>query len=635
MIQIVSNQLDLFNDFSKATVSDIIKYFSNKDEIALDSETTGFDPHSEKVLTLQLGDEECQFVIDWQTLTVDEIDGIKTLLESNKTIIMHNAQFDLGFLYALNIHVNHVYDTLLAEALLTAGYGDQEDIKEMGSVAERKLGLKDVAQKYTGAILDKEIRGVILKLGLTKEVITYAAEDVKYLRQIKSQQTSQIEKLELDRVLTLENDVVKVFARMAFDGIRLDVNKWLEVVKITEENVKRLTGELDEIVVNEPKLHKFVPKAFQQNLFGFAERKLEINWSSSVQKLAILKELGLDIESSGTPALLKHRHAHNLLPTLIDYAKQSKLATAFGKDFLKYVNKHTGRIHMSIWQILSTGRISVRNPNLNQIPSKGDLAKVIRSSFIPTDGYKIVGGDYSSFELAIIAEFSEDPLWIKTLKAGKNLHTELCAATFDICTEDVKKPFPPKPDITYRDVQKTVDFGLAYGMSHFKLSGTIEVSEEEAKDIIEKFFSVVPKVKAFLDKLGYLGKSRGYIRTAPPFRRIRWFPAFEVLKKEPTHSKAAKWLNSMERKAKNMPIQGTNGDVIKLALVKVQEEIDRNKWPVRILLSVYDEIQTECRADKAEEWKIKLQELMIEAARVILKTVPIEAEVQISDHWKK
>lgn len=635
MIKLVSNQLSLFNDFQKATISELTKYFLDKDEIALDSETEGFDPHTCKMLTLQLGDETCQFVIDWQSLTVDEIDGIRTLLESGKTIIMHNAQFDLGFLYALNIHVKKVYDTLLAEALLTAGYGDQEDIKEMGSIAERKLGLKDVTRKYSGVYLDKEIRGVILKLGLTKEVIIYAAKDVEYLREIKLKQTTQIEKLDLDRVLQLENDVVKVFALMAYNGIKLDANKWLEVVQITEENVKRLTSELDEIVVNEPKLQRFVPKAFQQNLFGFAERRLEINWSSPVQKLEILRELGVDVDSTGTQVLLKNRKAHPLLPKLIDYAKQSKLATAFGKDFLKYINKSTGNVHMSVWQILSTGRISVRNPNLNQIPSKGDLAKLIRSSFIPAKGYKMVGGDYSSFELAIIAEFSEDPLWIKTLKDGKNLHTELCAATFDICTSDVKKPFPPKPDITYRDVQKTVDFGLAYGMSHYKLSDTIEVSEDEAKDIINKFFSVVPQVKAFLDSLGYLGKSRGFIRTAPPFRRIRWFPAFKVLQSEPNHSKASKWRSSMERKAKNMPIQGTNGDVIKLALIKVQEEINKNNWPVRILLSIYDEIQTECREDRAEEWKVKLQELMIEAARVILKTVPIEADVSISDYWTK
>ncbi len=601
MISLITNQLSIVNDFHTTTVTELIKYFTDKDEIALDTETEGFDPHTCKMLTLQLGDAERQFVIDWQSLKIDEKSLIKNLLESDKLILIHNAQFDLGFLYYIDIHVKRVYDTLLVEALLTTGYGDEEDKKVMGSIADRKLGLKDVTRKYTGILLDKEIRGKILKLGLTPEVITYAAKDVEFLREIKRRQTIQIKKLELEQVVNLENDVVKVFALMVFNGINFDADNWLKVVKITEANVKTLTTELDEIVTNEPKLQKFVPKAYQANLFGFSERKLDINWSSPAQKLTILNQLGLNIDSTGTEILIKHRNSHILLPKLILYAKQSKLSNAFGKDFLKYVNKMTGRIHMSVWQILSTGRISVRNPNLNQIPSKGDLAKQIRASFIPTKGYKLVGGDYSSFELAIIAEFSKDPLWINTLKAGKNLHTELCAATFDINTKDVETPFPPKPDITYRDVQKTVDFGLAFGMSYMKLASTIDVSESKAKDIIEKFFSVVPQVDAFLTKLGNLGKSRGFIRTAPPFRRIRWFPAFQVLKKEPHHSKASKWKSSIERKSKNTPIQGTNGDVIKLALVMVQDEIDKHKWPVRILLSIYDEIQTECRADKAEE----------------------------------
>lgn len=635
MISLITNQLSIVDEFHITTVTELIKYFSDKNEIALDTETEGFDPHTCKMLSLQLGDDDRQFVIDWQSLTAPDKDAIKGLLESDKLILMHNAQFDLGFLYKVDIHVKQVYDTLLAEALLTAGYGDEEDKKVMGSIADRKLGLKDVTRKYTGALLNKEIRGSIARLGLTKEVIIYAARDVEFLRDIKRRQTTQIKKLALEKVMKLENDVVKVFALMVFNGINFDADNWLEVVKITEANVKRLTAELDEIVTKEPKLQKFVPKAYQTNLFGFPERKLNINWSSPTQKLLILNKLGLNVDSTGTEILIKHRNSHILLPKLISYAKQSKLSNAFGKDFLKYVNKNTGRIHMSVWQILSTGRISVRNPNLNQIPSKGDLAKQIRASFIPSDGYKLVGGDYSSFELAIIAEFSKDPLWINTLKAGKNLHTELCAATFDIDSKDVKKPFPPKPDITYRDVQKTVDFGLAYGMSHFKLSDTIDVSESEAKDIIQKFFSVVPQVESFLTKLGNLGKSRGYIRTAPPFGRIRWFPAFELLKKEPHHSKASKWISSIERKSKNTPIQGTNGDVIKLALVMVQEEIDRNKWPVRILLSIYDEIQTECREDKAEEWSHKLQEKMIAAARVVLKEVPIEADVVITDYWTK
>lgn len=270
--------------------------------------------------------------------------------------------------------------------------------------------------------------------------------------------------------------------------------------------------------------------------------------------------------------------------------------------------------------------------NLNQIPRKGVLGKEIRACFMPRKGYKIVGGDYQSFELAIIAELSNDPLWINTLLEGGNLHSVLCAATFNIPIEDVEKPFPYSPDSTYRDVQKTINFGLSYGMSEFKLSDTVNVSVEKAKEIIAMFFAVVPNVKKFLDMLGDLGKKRGYIRTPLPYRRIRWFPEW---REDIDTKRDFKALGSIERRSKNMPIQGCNGDIIKQALINVQEEIDINNWPVNIILSIYDEIQTECREDKAYEWKDKLQEVMISTAKEVLKRVPVKVDCTVNDYWTK
>lgn len=161
------------------------------------------------------------------------------------------------------------------------------------------------------------------------------------------------------------------------------------------------------------------------------------------------------------------------------------------------------------------------------------------------------------------------------------------------------------------------------------------VSVEEAKKVIDGFFSIVPKVKSFLKGLGDLGKKRGYIRTSQPYGRIRWFEKWQMLQSDPNNENKFKWLGEIERRSMNTPIQGSNGDIIKLALVKVQEEIDKNNWPVRILLSIYDEIQTECREDRAEEWSKKLEEIMIQSARTILKEVPLNAECKVSNHWVK
>ena len=365
--------------FQTTNVEHCLNYFKNHSEIQFDTETTGFDPHTCDLLTMQFGDKSNQFVIDCKTIHPSLF---KDLLES-KLILMHNAKFDLKFLRKYDILPNYVYDTFLAECILTTGH------------EERELGLDAVALKYAMGVLDKTVRGDIHREGLSTRVIVYCANDVKYLSIIKDKQMAQIEQLELQEVLNLENEVVKVFAKIEYDGIRIDETKWLEVSKITEQNVQKCLEELDTIVLAESKLSKFVPKTQQMNLFGYEERLLKINWSSNSQKLQIVKTLGIDVNSVGDRELQRNKKIHLLVPKLIEYNKYAKLSTAFGKEFLKYINKETKRIHYNVWQILSTGRISVSEPNLNQIPSKGDLAKTIRSCFIPKNGYKIVGGDFS------------------------------------------------------------------------------------------------------------------------------------------------------------------------------------------------------------------------------------------------
>lgn len=570
MIYFVSNQKIIeSDDIRQSTIEDCLNYFRNHDSIAVDTETTGYDAHVDKLLCIQLGDGYNQYVLDYSSICIEDL---KYYLET-KEILMHNAQFDLRFFLKQNINIKRVYDTFLAECVLTTGYDNDE----------RGLGLKDVVFKYCGLYLDKSIRGQIHWRGLDATVIRYSAYDVRDLHAIKKAQMVQITKLGLEKVLDLENKAVRVFARMAYDGIKLDTSKWLDVCKITKKQVEDLTKELDNIILTDPKLKQFIPQGNQLNLFGFEERRIDINWASNQQKLDILNALGLNVDSTGDRILQKNKKKHVLVSTLIKFNKMNKLATAFGEDFLKFVNPVTGRVHSSFWQILSTGRISVSDPNLNQIPSKGDLAKKIRAAFIPKNGCKIVGGDYSSFELAIIAELSRDPLWLKVLNEDGNLHSELCAATFKIPLDKVEDSFPPKPDLKYRDVQKTVDFGLAYGMSHFKLSDTLEISEDDAKTIINDFFNVVPQVKKFLDILGNFGKKYGYIETPPPFKRIRWFPQW---KGKDTDLKV---LGEIERASKNSPIQGSNANVIKLALVRVLDEIEKHELPISILLSIYDE----------------------------------------------
>lgn len=589
-------------------------------EIEVDTETTGFDPYTDNLLSLQFGVGNDQYVIDCGVVDITIFKDIFS--DPDKLFLFQNAKFDLRFLLHKGIIVSNVYDTFLVELILFTGYEDN------------KADLKTLVKKYCNYDLDKTIRGSIHREGLTSRVIKYAAEDVTFLRRIRDSQIERVRELDLEAVVNLENQVVKVFAQIEYNGILINKEKWLEVAEFTEKATEDCEKELDELVVNEPKLKKYVPKFVQGNLFGFEERTLNINWASSKQKLAIVRALGFNTESTDSRFLQKHRKDHPLIAKLIDYNKYNKLSSSFGRNFIDFINPVTGRIHYSVWQILETGRISVSDPNLNQIPSKGDLGKKIRSCFIPNKGYKIVGGDFSGMELRIIAEFSQDPLWVSAFNNGDDLHSVLCAATFDIPIADVKKETPFKKGVTYRDVQKTISFGLSYGMSKFKLADTMDISVEQADEIIKKFFAIVPKVESFLTGLGNLGKKRGYIRTGAPFKRIRWFPQWEVANNKDNEN-SFKLLGEIERASKNTPIQGSNGDVIKQALIMVQEKIYNENLPVKILLSVYDEIQTECREDFAEEWKVILDNLMKDAAKTVIKSVPIVVDCKISDCWEK
>ena len=328
--------------------------------------------------------------------------------------------------------------------------------------------------------------------------------------------------------------------------------------------------------------------------------------------------------------LQKLQDKHIFIKELRKLNKLNKLDSSFGYNMLETaLHPVTKRFHPNYWQILQTGRISVSEPNTNQIPARGEFGPLIRSAFVPRKGYKIVGGDYSAMELRELAHFSQDPLWLSIFREGKDLHTVLCMETFDISEEEVRSPYPLNPGITYRDIQKTINYGLAYGMSAKKLAATMNVAESVAAGVIRAFFNKVPKVEETLEKFGRFAQNNGYIITAPPYRRRRWFPGTD----KAWMSQDTFRLGEIERAGKNTPIQGTNADITKLAMVNAYEYIEEHNYPANIILSVYDEIQTEVREDLAEEWRTTLQKIMEDAARVIIDSVPVIAECEISDYW--
>lgn len=349
-------------DIIQGYFDDLILYLQNNNEVGIDTETTGFDPFTKKLLSIQFGDFNTQYFVDWNYLTNDQLSRLKKELEDvNKVYLLQNAKFDLRFLLANNIDIKNVYDTFLAECILTTGLTDKE----------RDTSLKGIVKKYCNIDLDKTIRGEIHKEGLSNKVIRYGANDVKYLKLVKEAQMTLINKWQLENVLNLENEVVRVFAKIENNGVLIDSNKWLSISKKVEKEKIRLESELDKIIFNlgskniskQNKLSKYCNLYKQSNLFfDDIERDTFINWSSPSQKLKIINDLGIKISSTAHKDLQLNKHKHPLIGLLLEHATVSKLESSFGKKFLNHINPVTKRIHYNVWQILSTGRISVSNP---------------------------------------------------------------------------------------------------------------------------------------------------------------------------------------------------------------------------------------------------------------------------------
>ena len=279
---------------------------------------------------------------------------------------------------------------MLAEIILNAGRDVEDGFYSLGKTCKR----------YCNVELDKSIRGIIHREGLSTKVIYYAAEDVEHLSKIKDIQLQQLIELQLAKedtqdiytVLGLENNAVLAFAEIEYNGLKLDRVKWQIVKKMVQQEEQQVLKALDYVVINNPKLSKFW--SVYQDLFTSAEPRVNVNWSSPAQKLKVLNKVG-KFETTKMQELEKQKRDYPLVDLLIKYNKINKLKTAFADKLESFINPQTHRIHTNFWQILNTGRVSCSEPNLQQIPARTEIGGEMRKCFVVEDGYKMVGGDFS------------------------------------------------------------------------------------------------------------------------------------------------------------------------------------------------------------------------------------------------
>ena len=399
-----------FPDIENCSLEFMLNYFQDKSEIGFDTETTGFDAYLDKILTYQLGNGVHQFVIDNSMYPITLISD----LLCDKELIIHNAKFDLKFLFHLNIYPTKIWDTYLGEAVIYKGN------------KEVRKALDIVVERYFNAHLNKEIRGKIFREGLTERVIKYAAEDTKYLLDLKEAQYRKLSSLDLLNSIELENTFVSVLTYAEYCGFYFDKNTWKKKITQDLEDRNKAIERLNSWVI-EQNLTKFINT--QLDLFS-TDKQVNINWDSPKQVAPFLQSLGVNTkivdektgelkDSVEANVLEKQKNVTPFISLYIEYKKLEKIISTYGESFLSKVHPVTGRIHTSFTQIMDTGRLSsggrngnietINLQNIPRIPENRVEGKVYeRDCFIAENGNILIDADYSGQEQIVFANWCLD-----------------------------------------------------------------------------------------------------------------------------------------------------------------------------------------------------------------------------------
>jgi DNA polymerase-1 len=333
-----------------------------------------------------------------------------------------------------------------------------------------------------------------------------------------------------------------------------------------------------------------------------------INFNSPVQVKKILSKFGFKVKSTAIDYLKKIDHP--FAKTLIEYRKLSKLTSSFIQKLPNHINPVTNRIHPNFHQLgTDTGRFTCQNPNLQQIPKEQHW----RDLFKAPQGYKIITADYNQIELRILAEYSQDETFINSYKNGEDLHKKTASEMLNIDIDKINNE--------HRNIAKTINFGLCYGMTAAGLSNSLDIDTEKAQQLINRYFRAYPQVKKTLQKLGVQALAKGYSETL--LGRKRYY------KKHNNYSSQ----KSLERKGRNTPIQSTCGDILKKALYYLYNDLQGLDG--KIINLVHDEIVVEVKKEQADTVKKIVETAMVRAGEDFIHSVPIEVGIVVDDVWRK
>ncbi len=405
------------------------------------------------------------------------------------------------------------------------------------------------------------------------------------------------EQEELDLFKNIEMPTSKVLAKMQYNGIYVDKEELIEYGR-------KLKSEIEEKT---------------EKIYNLCGQEFNINSTKQLGKV-LFEDLKLPVQkkkksgySTDVEVLEKLREEHPVINEILDYRQLMKLNSTYVEGMIPYINSKTNRIHSFFHQtVTATGRISSTEPNLQNIPTRFEPGKQLRKAFKPEEGNIFIDADYSQVELRVFAHISQDENMINAFKQGEDIHREVASKVFNKDIEEVTSE--------ERSKAKAVNFGIVYGISDFGLGEQIKVPRKVAKEYIEEYLKKYSGIKKYMDKNNEEAKEKGYVTTE--FGRRRNVPELK------SQNFMVRQFGS--RAALNMPIQGTAADIMKLAMIEVEKQIEERKLKTKLLLQIHDELLLEVPKEEENEVKEMLKKSM---EQIVELSVPLIAEVSTADNW--
>ncbi len=581
-------------------IQELLTLLNDQVEVCFDTETSSIEArHAELVgVSFCFKNKEAYYVPITETENIDDnrIQLFKAFFLNPKVLkIGHNLKYDIKVLnrYGINVSKN-CFDTMIAHYLI-----NPEARQSMDFLAEFYLEYKTISIIDLIGKKGKNQKSM-RDLG-PEQVCDYACEDADITFQLKKLFEEEINKPHLKSLFyDVEMPLMFVLKNMENEGIALDVPALSAFGKSVEKDLVRLTKEITKTAGEAFNIDS--PRQLGEILFD----KLKISSKAKKTKTGQY--------ATSEDVLVKHRKDHPIVESILEYRQLKKLKSTYIDPLPELCDIKDGRIHTHFMQtVTATGRLSSNNPNLQNIPIRSAKGREIRKAFVAkNENHQLMAVDYSQIELRIIAALSEDKAMIEAFSNGVDIHTSTAAKVFKTPVNEVSRE--------QRSKAKAVNFGIIYGQSAFGLSQNLSIPRKEAKAIIDSYFEEYPTIKKYMENVVAHSRDKGYVETI--LKRRRYLPDI--------NSSNAIVRGYAERNAVNAPIQGSAADIIKLAMIKVQNEMDEQKLKSKMVLQVHDELVFDVFNEEQDLMEALVKKNMENAVAL---SVPLDVEYKIADNW--